>query len=524
LNSPTEKQERGLKGRLVSGLSAKIFTLSTIIVTQLILLPFFIKAWGADTYQSWLVILSAASLLGLGEFGIGNYLRSAIRMAGAAGNIEKVNRFLAIAAVLYAGVFCFLLTVVMSFSYLMHSFDVFGNLNIRKEQIIFIFCILSANSIIYLLIGPVTAISHGYGEQGRAEVWHGSRNVAQIVVTICFLLLGLTPVWVASGHLAVTILIVFLRFVDVGRRHPQVRFSMAIPTRSELHEATKISGLHVMPTWQIPIINSAPILLLNSLATFGLAAVTFRTSQTFIGFVRMFSWVFLQVTGVELSRQFGQNAQTAQTRLFENCFRIVAMAIGFLSGFVVFISGPFIHLWTRGEVPYDQWLIIVLIVRIFICAPAVAAHLFFQNTNQPAPAAISSTMYIGVFLILGVFLIPPYGALGAAVALFAGEAVSGPFYIYPKACKFLKVDAARLALRSYGMAIVTFGISGSLAYLAILPFEFKSILELLAAGVIWGGLTVFPALWLLFTNSQRQWLWSVAQGLLGRLRRGAKQS
>ena len=275
---------------------------------------------------------------------------------------------------------------------------------------------------------------------------------------------------------------------------------------------------------EAPLVTSAPVLLLNSLATVSLAAITFKTSQTFVGFVRIYALVFVQVTGVELSRQFGQNEEAAQVRLFEKTFRMVAMGIGFMGGFVVVISEPFILLWTRGEVPYDAWLIGILMIRIFICCPAVAGLVFFQNINKPAPAAISSAMYIGVFLGLSLFLIPSLGAVGVALALFAGEAVAGPLFIYPRACKFLKINAIWLAFRSYGMAILTFGISGSLAYVATLPFEIHSVLELVAVGVLWAGLIFFPALWLLFTSPQRQWLWSIAQAFLGRLRGGAKPS
>ena len=250
LSSSVEKNPQGLKGRLASGLSAKTFTLITLIITQILLLPFFIHAWGADTYQSWLVILSAASLISLGEFGIGSYLRPAIRMAGAADDTERVNRLLAISVVIYTVVISFLFLAVILFLFLVDLFNFFDQLNIRKEQVIIIFFMLAISKLLMLPINPLTGLSHGYGEQGRAELFFGGMNAGQIVVTICLLLFGMTPVWVAGGHFGVTFLTFVLRIYDAKRRHPQVRFSVAVPTKSELREAVKLSGLHVMTTWK----------------------------------------------------------------------------------------------------------------------------------------------------------------------------------------------------------------------------------------------------------------------------------
>jgi O-antigen/teichoic acid export membrane protein len=81
----------------------------------------------------------------------------------------------------------------------------------------------------------------------------------------------------------------------------------------------------------------------------------------------------------------------------------------------------FFELWTRGAIPYDPGLAIILLIGTAMVAPSILALGYANYSNRGDLLVRTKGLQLAVFLVLSVLLIPPLGPLGAAIAVVASD-------------------------------------------------------------------------------------------------------
>lgn len=509
--------EAGMKSRLFSGLTAQMVTFVIFFIESIVLIPFFIDAWGSSTYQGWVVLSSAAYFLVLSDLGTSYYFDNSIRMTWTAGKEEDYQRNVAVGFGCYLLLFAFICALVVIFALRVDFDGVFGDIHINSTSARYIFILLAITVLIDLVRIPIASIYNARGDFTRRELFFSLQSIIRLCTIVFLLIASFSPTVVAFASLVVAFLIGLVWLViDQKGRYPDSRYSVALPNKKELRSLLRISALYVIPRSLDPVVTYIPVILLSTIGPGGLSVVTFTVARTFAGLIRTFAFAFSWVVGIELSRQLSQNAQEAQARLFENSYRFISTSVGFLSGFAIVVAEPAIHFWTRGEVPYDAWVLYALVLRMIVCSPLQVASAYFRFTNKPAPLAAANSLHIVIALSLCVMLNPSLGALGTAIALFVSETVGNACLMYILAARHLEVRPLRLVVKHHSLGVLSFGLSAACALMAYRIFGQSSLLNLALGGIVWALIVSVPALFLVFRPSQRGWIWVRAKTFAGR--------
>ena len=166
--------------------------------------------------------------------------------------------------------------------------------------------------------------------------------------------------------------------------------------------------------------------------------------------------------------------------------------------------------------PYDAWVVYVLILRMVICSPSQAASAYFRYTNKPTPLAATNSLHILLALSLCMLLNPSLGALGTALALFVSETVANACVMFALAARHLGVRPLEMIVKHHSIGALSFGIGAACALMAYRIVGQNNLLNLALGGALWTLMVSVPALFLVFRPSQRGWIWVRAKTFAGR--------
>ena len=76
-------QGSSVKDRIFKGIGSSVLSNAISLLQSILLVPFFINAWGVNLYGHWLVITAAIVYLGHCDFGMQSYLANLLAIAHA---------------------------------------------------------------------------------------------------------------------------------------------------------------------------------------------------------------------------------------------------------------------------------------------------------------------------------------------------------------------------------------------------------------------------------------------------------
>jgi O-antigen/teichoic acid export membrane protein len=167
-------------------------------------------------------------------------------------------------------------------------------------------------------------------------------------------------------------------------------------------------------------------------------------------------------------------------------------------------------------VPYDAWVVYALILRMIVCSASQAASAYFKSTNEAGPLAAANALHIALVLSLCILLSPSLGALGTALALLVSETLSNACLLLIFASKHLGVRPLGLVVKHQGLGLLSFALSAVCAMMAYRTVGRDSLVNLAFGGAVWTLMVSVPALFLVFSASQRRWIWGSAKAFAGR--------
>jgi O-antigen/teichoic acid export membrane protein len=207
-----------------------------------------------------------------------------------------------------------------------------------------------------------------------------------------------------------------------------------------------------------------------------------------------------------MSRQFAQEDLIGRRRLYRNTAHLIGGLVGLLSGLIFAIAEPFMAVWTRGQVPYDPWLIGCFLAAVILAVPGQSGFAMLRFTNHPRPLAISSACEVTIALVLCLLLVPRMGALGAALGLLIAEVLTFGSYLAVTGLRSLQTSVRPYFLRTYGVTAVACILSFAAAKGIALAWEPRGLLDLVVIGAGWAAIVTIPAAFVIFTRDQRSWI------------------
>jgi len=403
------------------------------ILEQLLLVPFFISAWGPEYYGEWLTLTIIPSMLAFSDLGFGSSAANKFLLRYAAGDKQDAantakSGFVTLSAVVIFSIILSIITLVV-----LDYFKIFDKSLIKRDDALWAVSFLMIARIICFYQQLYEAF---YRAARRAALSINLQTIysgLNILAGLLVLILGKGIVLFAFTNLVVALLFnpVYIvkakKILGLNKTHQGHIF------KSEIKDiAANGFGYLLQPIWQAIYFQGTTFAV--RLALGPLAVTVFNTVRTLTRSVNQAFSLVIASTYPEFQFEIGAGNMEKARKIFRITFEMVLLlAVG---GIVfLYTLGPwFYELWTNKALnpPPAMWNIFIL--GIAFNAVWWTAIIIFQAYNQPYKFTLASTLAAIVSVICSYFLSHAIGLTGAAIGSFVLDFILA-FYVLPKACK-----------------------------------------------------------------------------------------
>jgi O-antigen/teichoic acid export membrane protein len=413
--SPSDGQRRGLGARIARTL---VFSAGGQIVglaQQVVLVPFFLRAWGDGTYGDWLAATAVASYLGLADMGVQSYAVNRLSQDHARGDDAGFRRDLHSTYVLYALLALAGAVVLGLLAALLPWEAWFDGHAIGPVDAGRIATIAGAGVLVSIATGFAASLHKAYGDAARSAAAGTLARLLTIAVTVAALWVRLGPVAVALAVLASQFLAALASTWDLVRLHPEARPSFHDARRETVRAflAPSLMFLLVQVAYGLTVQGTV---IVASVALGGAAATTFATARTLVNVVRQ----AVQLLGNSLWPEFTRLHSTGDARL-PVLHRLLVKGTSLVTAALVpalATMGPTLYgLWTGGRVTVDATLLHWLLLGVALQAPWLASSVLLAATNRHGGLSILYVVQGLLVVGLSAIMAPRLGTAAMGIAL-----------------------------------------------------------------------------------------------------------
>lgn len=429
-----------VKGVIGNGLAQ--ITLKVIrVMEQLLLIPFFLTAWGAAYYGEWVTLSIIPTILTFTNFGFGSAVSNSFVLAYTGGDKQKAadinkNGILVVGgSIVIGGIITAI--ILLGGSY----FHIFENSIIPINEAIL--------AITLLMIGRLISFYHllieGYYRGARKAVLSGflyaGCSAVNLIVGLCVLYREGGIVEYAFSQFFVTVAFTIVYFV-IGRRLVDLKGYQGIYILSDIKQiASKGIGYMMDPVWQCVYFQGSILVVRLTLGPEAVAA--FNTIRTAC---RSVSQIFNVVNGSvfpELQYEYGQGNMKTVHRLFRMSV-LSSILIGTIGVIFLSLFGMEIYnWWTQDQLSVTTEVWNTFVVSILFNAVWWTAMVAYPVTNKPYHFAVASITTACLSVIISYILSIYLGLWGAVMGVMLFELIM-MLYVLPDSCRLLGIKAIEL--------------------------------------------------------------------------------
>jgi O-antigen/teichoic acid export membrane protein len=150
------------------------------------------------------------------------------------------------------------------------------------------------------------------------------------------------------------------------------------------------------------------------------------------------------LTAMEATGDYGR------LRLIHRLIVLGSTALSIVCAAALWQVGPgVIEVWTGGKLMADVTLLRLLLVQVVLQAPWMASSVLPVASNRPQTVAIASAVSSVVGLAVAALLIGRYGVAAVPIGFIAGEALACYVFVPRQACRLVRDDFRRFAVRQW---------------------------------------------------------------------------
>jgi O-antigen/teichoic acid export membrane protein len=463
----------------------------------LLLLPLFLRAWGAEEYGRWLALSAGVYYLALLDFGGQSYIGNLLAIAHARDDERSFRARLSEGLSLFLGV-SLAAWVVVSSSLLLLK-DRLASTSApgaEPNDAAWILFALSTTLLITVPTGVYATVYRATGRFTRGAMISNVFRALELGLFASILALRCTPLQYAMATLGATMLRAIVIVRDIRRTVPEAR-GIEVSTRSAWLGRAHAHGSLLFWLYSLATgINQQGILLALAATAGPVAVAAFATHRTVAGLVSYVPTLFNGPLQPELSRLWAMGRRQDLTRLALETVRLVMTASGVLS-VLLFMIMPMIYPWWTGKhLSMNSTLLIVLLAQAVLAAGWSTSAWAPLAGNKHRAIALWSMANAALTVAGTLALAPHLGALGAAIATIGADVLCG-LAVYPVlAARFLEVPGRAVAKAFLAPVLMTL-VPSLLLAAAYTRLEGSAMLVAMCAVLLaW----LFPA-WLLAQRS-----------------------
>lgn len=431
------KLAKGIIGNGLAQITLKVIR----ILDQLLLVPFFLLAWGDAYYGEWLTISIIPSILGFTDLGIGAAAGNSFVLAYTgdnkqhAANIRKSGIVIISCSILLGAI----LTVIVLWSAKeLHLFD--KTLISAKDAIVAVSLLMSAK-----LFSFFHQFIEGYFRSVRKAALgsfiYSIHPTTNLLAGFCALYCGCGIIgyalsqFIASALFTTAFLIVGNKMVDFKGYKGQLIYSNV--------KTITMKGLGYMmnPIWQSVFFQGSTLVVRMILGPESVAV--FNTARTAC---RSVSQIFNIINGSifpDLQYEYGKGNLPTVHRLFRLAI-FTSIIIGIVGCILLYFFGLDIYnFWTQNLLTLNSDIWITFVVGVVFNAIWWTSMVSYSVTNKPYHFAVASTISACLSVVASYWFAKHLGLLGAVLGTSLFELMM-VLYVLPDSCNLLGMRVSDL--------------------------------------------------------------------------------
>lgn len=349
---------------LVKNLFANFCSLGIALLSQIVLVPFYIYYWGNDLYSDWIVLSALTAFFGMTDVGLNTVIHNRFAIQKAKGEMEECNSLIVNNFVIVGVIFT--ICIILSTAYIL-LFDLNSQMSIHqlsRSSANWVFILLMCQVFLRMFGGIENSIFRAVHKAHVAIYIDQIANLAIVVLTfisvymgismpvMCFLLCCPNIITLLVKHWLSKRIYVYkfsLNYVDLGLVKrlllPSISF-LSIP----LSNAIVLQGF---------------TLVVNKF--FGAdATVIYNTTRTMCNFIKQVLNQINYSASPEYSIAYGKSDFRRMLSLYKKAF---IMSMTAMSSIIVLLLafGPLIFdVWTHNQIVFDYPLMISFLIVTLI--------------------------------------------------------------------------------------------------------------------------------------------------------------
>ncbi len=413
----------------------------------ILLVPFFLRAWGPDVYGHWIALTALASNVNLLDLGGQNYIANLLAVHHSRGEEDEFRARLSegVSLFLLVGVGFFLVATILLTLFCVVTVPGLARPLARWEAGALWF--LGANGLLLSVPGGVyVTVYRATGRYTRGEMAGNIGRLTILGVLLLALVFKVAPLAFAAWTFGVSAVVTFAYIWDT-RRHIPGCVGLAVNLEYARRGCAHLSGS--LYFWIISIAQTirlqGALLIVAATSPAALVAVyaTHRTLAAIPGYVG----ALVQGPLVpELTFLWAHQQFDTLLRATFVVIRTISVACGAAAVFL-WIAAPLVYTrWTGEQLEIHKTLMALLLVQAVLAAGWSTSTWALLAANEHRPVAGWLILNGVITIALGIVLAHQYGATGVAAAGVTADLLCGVGIMPRVVSSFLKVPPRRVYL------------------------------------------------------------------------------
>lgn len=406
--------------RILKTLGALIAGHGIQTLSQLLVPPAFIVAYGVQGYGEWLAVSAAVGYLSTLDFGLQTYVLNELTLLYNRNEMEQFHKVQSV------GLWLMLLFVGAGLILAASAFvfPLADMLRISDPQLglaSIVFC-LALQVLVTIPLGQIMGIYRTFGQAHRGVMWGNLYRILLLVVTIGLAALR-APFWLIAAAQVLCVLVILASVVIFLRWSkpevcPRLDYWDSRLARKIL-KPSAFFGLFMVNNF---LLYQAPVLMLQRFVG-AQAVVVFSVARTLFSFVRQGTALVQQGIAPELTRLNGQGERTKLVRIYL-LFEGVVLATVLIVNTGLLLAGPLLlQFWLKRPDLFDLTVFVpLMLVSVILSVKEYKVH-FQCATNQHIRTGLVTFASYATMVVVSFFVIRRFGVLGFMTVWPAAELI-----------------------------------------------------------------------------------------------------
>lgn len=471
--------------RLVSGSAASWASVLVTVVTQIALVPIFLKYWTVEAYGYWLMILTISTLATLCSISYQHYTGFELLKIG-----QQPKKLMHLYSAVQFSVFIvaileLTILAIAAYSGMLDPFFGSSDQQLNPKLLQQAKVSLIVNSIGWMMgpsvSGLASRVLFPYGYFARFAWWNVLIAICTAITSTMAVSLGANILQTMLVNVATILFIYIFLHWDIWRLFHKYQLHLQKPDM-------RLAWQTFLHSLGLAFTNISDLLRQQGIRMF-LSSVVGVTKMTAFSTMRTLSNVSLQGIGTVVNPVMPEFMRYLRMKDTQKSIAIM----GFIWFFAVILLSPIMIVfqlimpyifkyWTHGKIVYDSVLFGTLSVALLIYALARPAAAILQGNNLVKTQFVIA-LSTSVLAVLGVILFSPYfGIRAAGYSLLVAELIATTATVVA-AIRWMKQHHVEWPQQLFAIATISLLVS----LITIVSFEFledyKIVISLFAFAI-----------------------------------------